>query len=369
MRKLFKGKKRAVGLGVIAVLLGAVAAFAYFTSLGSGTGSAKTGSAVNLQISQVGAGYDSLVAGSDPYIQDQCFQCAQITEFGNDITLANAGDQQLVNVVVAFRNWGAAFSGVPITLSINNTVAGPISDTETPSFAAASGPDTPSLTNVTFNFAAQGAFVQQEFVYGISFDASGAAGGLNVALSNSANDLSVGTDTHSGTVWVDTTAGSGIAGDFPSCTTPGVGFAQVNTACGDASLTNPGAYGTSAQVAAGNADIPAVEVNVVGGIVTGLTPGGPSEPVDYAITNPGASPEHVNQVTTTFNSVTTNTIPGLESCATSMYSITNGPAINANVPPGTTVYSPSGTTILMKDDSNNQDNCEGATVSLSFTSN
>lgn len=369
MKKLVT-KKRLTAIGLsVAVIAGAVAAYAYFTSTGSGSGSAQTGTARTLTIQQVGAGYDSLVS-TGTYTQDQTFAGAGITEFGNDVTLANSGAQQLVNVVVAFDNWGPAIPALPITLSINNTVAGPISTTTDAAFPAAVGPATPSEENVTFDFSSQGAFVQQEFVYQISFNTS-LASSLNVALSSSYNDLSVGTDTHPGTVWLSSTY-STLGNDFPACTTPittGV-WEQVTTDCGPYSPSNPGAYGTAAQVAAGSADIPAVEVNVVGGLVPPLFPGGPSQPIDFAITNPGASSVHVNQVYTTVSGLTGAGSNGsIEACSTSMYPISGSPAtVNENVPPGTTIVSPSGTTIKMTDDNNNQDNCEGATVNLSFSS-
>ncbi len=376
MKRFKKGRTRAIVGTAAVVILSATAAFAFFAATGAGTGSANTGKLTsNLTITQVGAGYSSLITSNspDPYIQDQCFGCASISEFGNDITLANAGAQQLVSTQVAMRNWGGAITNLPITFSINNTVDGPISDTENFNFPAAAGPDTPSLTTITFNFKSQGAFVDQEFVYGITFDPSGDAGGLNVALANSVNNLSVGSDTTPGTVYVDTTAGPGIAGDFPACTTPGVGFAQVVTNCGPASATNTGAYGTNAQVQSGNADIPAVQVNVVGGVIPSLYPGGPSQPVDFAITNNNSSSVFVNSVTTAITGLTVvpaNQNGGLEACSTGMYSVTPGTTGTVgNVSQGTTVYSPSGVSISMTDDGNNQNNCQGATVSLKFTSN
>jgi hypothetical protein len=377
MMKFIKGRKRAIVASGAVILLGATAAFAFFATTGAGTGSAQTGKlAHDLSITQVGAGYSSLISSNspDPYIQDQCFACASISEFGNDITLAKTGAQQLVSVQVAMRNWGGAITNLPMTFSINNTVDGPISDTENFSFPAASGPDTPSASTITFNFKTQAAFVDQEFVYGITFDPNfdlGAAGGLNVALASSANNLSVGTDTVPGTVYVNTTAGPGIAGDFPACTTPGVGFAQVTTNCGPASASNTGAYGTTAQVQSGNADIPAVQVNVVGGVVPSLYPGGPSQPIDFAITNPNSSSVFVNSVTTSITTLSnTGSNGGLEACATSMYAVsptTTGTV--GNVPQGTTIYSPSGVSISMTDDGHNQNNCQGAIVNLSFTSN
>jgi hypothetical protein len=364
MKRFIKSKK---GMSLLATLVvaaaAAIAAWAYFTGNGTGTGSAQTATAATLHITQIGAGYDSLIPNNG-YHQDQCFQCAQITEFGNKIKLANPGQQRLTSAVVAFRNWGAEFNDVPITLSI---VGGP-SSTVTPVIAAAQPSGRPTVTNVTFPF---NNFVDQELLYKISFDASGEASGLNVALSSHPNNLSVGTDSADGNVWVNTTAGPGIANDFPSCTTPGVGFAEVQTNCGPESPANPGAYGTNAQVAAGNADIPAVEFNVVGGVVPGLYPGGPSQPIDFAITNPGSASVYVGHVAITASSLALGPQNGsLEACSTSMYPISPGAPgvfVNDMVPPGTSFYSPSGASISMTDDGNNQDNCQGATVNLSFT--
>jgi hypothetical protein len=347
------------GLAVAAAV--AIGAYAYFAGTGAGAGKAQTAQASTLSITQIGAGYDSLIANQG-YHQDQCFDCAQITELGNKVRLANSGLQRLVTAVVAFRNWGPEVSGVPITLSIQG---GP-SAMATPDLAAAQPNGRPSVSEVTFDF--HGSYVPQEFVYDISFDATGVASGLNVALSSSRNNLAVGSDSDPGTIWVNTTAGPGIDGDFPSCTTPGSGFAEVTTNCGTEAPGNPGAYGTNSEVAAGNADIPAVEFNVVGGVVPALYPGGPSEPVDFAITNPGSSSVHVNTVTVAASSLSgTGNDNTIEDCATSMYPVTQPNAINANVPTGTTLYSPSGGSIQMTDDHNNQDNCEGATVHLSFT--
>ncbi len=377
--KFFKTKKGLSLLAAVAaVAIAAVAAYAYFTANGSGTGSAKTGKATDVSISQIGAGYDSLIPG-DNYIQDQCFSCAQIAELGNDITLANPGAQQLVSVVVAFRNWnGNAITGLPITLTINNTVGGPISAVAHANFPAAitAGSD-PSTTRVTFDFSGQGAFVNQEFVYGITFDPSfdsGDAEGLNVALSSSASNLAVGTDTDPGTLWVKTTPGSdgSLGNDFPACTTaPPIGvnvFESITTNCGPAAAGNTGAYGTPAQVAAGNADIPAVQVNVVGGIVTGLEPGGPAQPISFAITNPGSANVSLNSVATTKSTLTGVGSESSEPCTLGMYQINGSPAGPVGtVPPGTTLYQATGTTIQMLDDNHDQDNCEGATVGLTFT--
>lgn len=376
MKKRVVTKKRVAVMTVLASVLGAAAAFAWFSSAGAGSGSAKTGSAASLTITQVGAGYDSLVS-SNTYTQDQCFSCAGITAFGNAITLANTGAQELANVVVAIDNWDGAVTNLPMTLTIFNTVNGTISDTQDFNFPAATGGATPTEKNITFDFSSQGAFVEQELVYQITFDSNPSdspnGSGLNVALSSSVTDLSVGTDTNPGTIWLETTPSGGdlgASGDFPPCvgTVPVATWEQVSTDCGPWASGDPGAYGNEG---AASQDIPAVEVNVVGGIVPPLYPGGPSQPVDFAITNPGTSSVHVDEVTTTATSLTgAGTNAGIEACSTSMYPLADDPVtINADVLPGTTIFSPSGTTISMTDDGNNQDNCEGATVNLSFSSN
>jgi len=371
-------------------VLAATAAFAYFTALGSGTGSAQTGSVAALTITQVGAGYDSLVTTQDPnseYIQDQCFDCAQISRFGNSIHLANSGLQRLVSATVAMRNWGLSdIPGVPITLSIDG---GP-SSTATVTVPAAQPSGRPTTFNVQFSFPTH-PFVSDSFVYGISFPTTynhvpaGApvADGLNVALSNSLYQLSVGSDTTGGTVWVQTASGAGIAGDFPSCTTPtGNTWQSVVTNCGTAAAGNPGAYGTNGQVTAGNADIPAVQFNVVGGVAAPLYPGEPPQPVDFAITNPGGGPVHVSDVKTTITGTNkgvcnlANPAPG----STTWYQMTPpsdatfvvADATNGgsgwSVPPGTTIISPSGVSILMIESGTDQSACESAVVNLSFSS-
>jgi len=363
--KRFKSKKGVALLATVVVAVAAaVAAYAYFTGTGTGAGSAQTATTADLRISQIGAGYDSLIP-NEGYHQDQCFACAQISELGNDIILAKPGLQRLTSAVVAFRNWNAGFNDVPITLSI---VGGP-SSTVTPVIVGAQPNGRPTVTNVTFPF---NTYVSREFVYKISFNASGDASGLNVALSSSRNNLSVGTDTSPGTIYMNIGTSPASTGDFPSCTSGGStnSFTQWTTNCGPDAPGNPGAYGTNAQVAAGNADIPAVEFNVVGGVVPSLYPGGPAEPVDFAITNPGNASVYVHNVSITATGLTgTGSNNTIETCTTAMYPITQPSAINANIPTGTTFYSPSGASISMTDDGNIQDNCKGATVDLGFTAN
>ena len=122
----FLRRKRVVIPAIVGVLalVGAGAAYAYFTSTGTGTGSAQVGSTKALTITQIGAGYDSLISSTaaDPYIEDQTLGGDGPSEIGNDITLANTGYQQLVSAVLAVRNWGPAIPEAQIALYISKTV-------------------------------------------------------------------------------------------------------------------------------------------------------------------------------------------------------------------------------------------------------
>jgi hypothetical protein len=276
------------------------------------------------------------------------------------------------------RNWGAgAITDLPMTLSINKGVAGPITDTQSFSFPPAiiAGVE-PSLTNVTFDFSSQGAFVAQEFVYDISFSATsgswGDASGLNVALSSSATDLSIGTDTNTGYLYVDPTDnGSGWHGDAPNCGTLTTGiFQSVQTDCGPAVETD--AYGTPAQVAAGNADIPAVEVNVVGGTTASLWPG-ETQPLGFAITNPNTGDVWITTVTIAPKTNVSGDVEDqysddITGCLATWFTVNGSPvSIAGNVAPGVTLFQ-NVASITMSNPNTSQNACEGHTIGLSFTS-
>ena len=371
-------KRRVAVTTAFASALIATAAFAFFSTTGDGTGTAGSGHSSHLTVVQVGAGYSSLVTtGGDQntaYTQDQCFNCAQVTELGNNVTLANVGYQRLVSVTVAFRNWGDAIGSLPITLNVGGN-----SDTETVGVPAAQLNGRPTTFNVTFNFSLH-PYIPQQVIYDISFN-NVTAPSLNVALSSSANGLTVGSDTTPGTVLINTTAGAGLAGDMPACSTPANGvFAPVVTNCGPASTENPGAYGLDAQVAAGNADIPAIQINVVGGVAAPLYPGGASQPVDYAITNPSGGPVHVGTITTTIGNPTVTNNGACNTANTGYwYRLQGGtPSGNAQstadvrnftIPPGTTYIVPSGISIYLWESGTSQDACQNALVNLVFSTN
>ena len=371
--KLFKTRRKvavvALSVGLIAGIGGA--AFAYFTSNGSGTGGATVGTAGSLTITEAGAVYSSLSA-SNTYHQDQCFNCASITALGNEVTLSSGG--RLANVVVPFRNWDAAVTALPITFSVYDpsNLSTPLATVTSPvNLAAVQLNGRPSLTNVTFDFTGQNVSIPATVVYKITFDPSGQGSGVNVALSRSgafgggSADLSIGTDVTPKTIFVTTTdTGAGLNSDTGcSGSTVAGTFASTNIDCGGTS-NNPGAYGgvtpnANAGSYGGGFDIPAVQFNVVGGTATApLFPGGPAQPLTLLVTNHGSSPVQVNNVLTA--------VPDVPGCSGSWFNVPNAP-VNTSVAPGASVFT--STAINMIDSGGNQDGCQGVSLGLVFTTN
>jgi hypothetical protein len=403
--KLFKThRKLAVSsLALVVAIMAGGAAYAYLTAGGTGAGSATVGSVADLSITQVGAGYDSLIT-SNAYVQDQCLSCAgPMTEFGNDIDLA-AGSGQLSDVVVALRNWGDAIPGASLTFNIYDpsNLTTPIA-TDTQSFNipvatvdvadAWSPTSVPSVYNAIFDFSSQDITLPTNVVYGISYAAVGNLNNLNIALSSSATDLSAGQDQYPGNVWVLSGVADPIStsGDANSCgnavSVPG-SFSAEYIWCGFNS-NNPGAYGTTNGE---GADIPAVEFNVVGGAIPTLFPNDPPQNIGYAITNTGAA-QQVNSVsvavafdpaTNFVESTAGNTATDVAGCYVQWFQINNTPeAVNYQVPQNsTTIFGTamqatvgvgSELSIQMLNGTpgnpQNQDDCEGHTLALVFTSN
>lgn len=380
-------KKLAVSsLALAVVIVAGGVAYAFFTSAGNGSGSATVGSVSPLSITQVGAAYDSLSASGN-YVQDQTYGGAGVTQFGNEVNLATTGE--LSDVVVAFRNWGPAETGVPITFNIYSPgdLSTPIaSDTLSATLPAALtvGAD-PSTFNLSFDFSSQDVTLPSQVVYGISYSPSDSdSSSLNVALSSSSQDISVGSDVTSGYVWVSLLSPVWVAGwqvDAGTCSTPTETFAPVYVWCGaNSNPGNPGAYENSS-----GADIPAVEFNVVGGGLSGLYPGAPAQAVEYAITNPSKS-QQVNTVTVSIPSYegyveTTagDTNSAVSGCDVSWFQLNNDPqTLNTALPDNSTTIFDAATqlstagnvmSIQMINVDSSQDACEGITIPLQFSSN
>jgi len=398
--KFLKTHRKAsiAGLALVVAVVTGGAAYAYFSGGGSGNGSAKVGSVTALNITQVGAAYDSLIT-SNQYVQDQCLSCAgPLTAFGNEIHLATTG--QLSDVVVAMRNWGDAIPAAPITLDIYSPsdLSTPIAtDTQNFSIAVAtvdvgdawSPTSVPSVTNITFTFPTglDSVTLPSTVAFGISYAPVGDLNNLNIALSSSATNLTVGTDAAPGYVWVNSGVDNPLStsGDANACggdTTLGT-LSPEYIWCGF-NPNNPGAYGSPGGQ---GADIPAVEFNVVGGNIPALFPGDPAQPVEYAITNTGAA-QQVNSVTASVaydpsndyvESSAGNTGSDVPGCYVQWFQINNSPqALNYLLPENaTTIF---GTamqlttagdvlSIQMLNPAVNQDACEGATLALVFSSN
>jgi hypothetical protein len=159
----------------------------------------------------------------------------------------------------------------------------------------------------------------------------------------------------------------------------------VNTGCGAYNPDNPGAYGNVFPTD----DIPAVEVNVVGGDLQTLYPGDSPVPLQYAITNPGPSPVTVISVTASVDSSGGNVenasaaLAPVSGCLANWYQVNNSPqtlngVTGISIPPGTTLFTTSPEYIstlsvqMLEGTDNvptNQVDCEGVNVGLTFSSN
>lgn len=370
--KRFMNKKVAVVAIAVALVIGiGGAAFAIFSTTGTGTGSAQVGTPANVTISQIGPGYDSLAS---TYHQDQCLECTNLTEFGNEINLSTTG--VLSNVVVAFRSYAGGTSSEPITLTLytpngSGGVTGPISDyssvTTDPTIPSGNGS---TVFYVTFDFSAIDLTLSGPVVYGISYtDEAGVT--INIALSNSVSNLTVGSDVYPGDVFVDgATNALSASGDAGSCATSTAGvFAATDINCATPP-DNYGAYGPGSNP--NNADIPAVEFNVVGGSTPPLYPGD-TQPFGFAITNANSGSVYVNQVTIALETYGTDAATqadaDINGCLAAWFTI-NGSPVNVaqNIPIGTTQFE-GAASITMNNVPAIQNACAGAIVGLSFSSN
>jgi hypothetical protein len=409
--KRFMNKKLLVVGVAVAVLLGVGgAAFAYFTSTGSGTGSAAVGTSTNLVIHQLGPIYDSTLSPLPGNMPSLGFDATGAYELGNEITLASTSSP-LDDVVVDMSSWacqtgsgascvttpGATFP-MPITFNIYNPASptgSPIA-TDTQTFNIPYRPSSAGCTDttawydatdsacyhgltvpITFNFSSQDLTLPSTIVYGIEYSTesygpsvlgitgvNGPWNSLNVELSTEPTNVTVGSDTEPGNVFLAGTQGDLGPGEV-TCSTLGAGFAQYPTAaCG------PNGLGTTNNV-------PAVQFNVLNAGVGDLYPGGPSLPVNFSVYNPGHGNEFVNTVTPSVASFgglveayAGDTLSAITGCYADWFSVSPSTlTLNQDIPAGGTIYVTGMAFISMADDPINQDACENATVGLNFSSN
>lgn len=394
MKRFMNKKVAVVGVAVALAIAAGGAAFAYFTTTGSGTGSAAVATNAPLVINQTGLTLYNSTIGLTSYVQDQCLQCVQASDFGNTVKLVGPVLSNDLNVVVAMRSWDAAAGTWPITLTIDNPgpdVSGSspgskiVSDTQYFTIPAANPNGRPTPFNITFDQFPHWKSIPSEVAYDISFPTTnypgapsgfsaaptGFANGLNIALSSSSSDISVGSDPYLGTVLINTSDNGGFTVDAGTCIDPTLNtFSLSNVWCGDTpGIGNYGAYGNSA-----GADIPAVEfINTASGLA-GLYPGGPSQTIDFTVYNPGVTTEALNSVTIALATDPANgeieAVPGdtstdVAGCYASWFSTTPQTWSGGSIASEQTVDG-SGT-VSMPASTSNQDPCQGATPGLVFS--
>jgi hypothetical protein len=419
--RILKKKRYAIPAVVAATVLAVTgSAFAYFTSSGAGTGSAPVGTASNLVIRQLGTPvYDSTIAPIPGSLPSYGAEAYAFNEIGNEVTLASPA-APLSNVVVTMESWTcgnyltgstpcittpgtsypqsitlylyqAATAGIPGALIASDTEtfnipfrpssapssAGCADSTEwldNAATAAAYGVTADNLchhglaNNITFNFSSQGVVLPSTVVYGISYNtdhygpqptkgSSNPADSLNVAFTTASANVSVGSDTVPGDIFINdgyATNGNIFCGTITADT-----FMAANDDCSGVSGTPP------------TYDIPAVQFNV--NSMSNLYPDNTAHLINFSVTNPGVGNVYVNGVTIAISSITQTAASvaayGADSCNPSWFSFVQPTApVNTELVPGTTDYS-GDASITMIDESGNQDACEGATVNLAFTSN
>ena len=101
---------------------------------------------------------------------------------------------------------------------------------------------------------------------------------------------------------------------------------------------------------------------------SGLTPGGPVRDIDFSIENPGTGVERVASVTVAVANAD-GTAWSSGACDADDFSITQPTISNDDIDGGDTHEYPAGAKIQMVNAASNQDDCQGVTVPLHFTSN
>ena len=334
-------KKKVVAFGLafgVAAGAGGIAA-AFFASSGTGAGTAQSGNATAVKITQVGAGYNSLIASTgNTYTASECFKaCLNNQQIGDKVSLGHLTPKwaattyaQVTSVIVPLVNFGGQKT---LTVVLNmGTSPNVTSYRFTTSATIAAGSATNQVvTNVKFTLSNTHVFLYKTFIYGIEL--TGTTSGVNIALAHHATELTIG-GSPANTVYIQKVGGT---------------FAATVRTTG---------Y------------LPAVQINVIGGVVPPLYPGAPAQPVQYAITNPNPGKVHVGSITTAITKSGT-TVTGATGCKAYWFTLTNNPfPYNTNVAPGTTIVtSSSPTTLALLTKPFNQSECASKSIPLTFSSN
>jgi hypothetical protein len=319
-------------------------------------------------------------------------------EFGNRVNLNGSG--LISSAIVDMSNAGTTTGTMSITFSIyevgSGTSPGPLlaSSTNTavsvPATSTGYDPSLPApwgLANfsATFdNFIYTPYFLTNYYpaalpstvVYGITYNdqQNTVDGGVNPQLSFEPADISVGSDADPGYLFVALASASGgqdVAPGEVTCSTGSTTFTEYSTASGP---DNCG-YGTPALV-------PAVQINLTG-TASGVWPGGPAQPINFTVYNPGSSGVTVNTVTVgvaedstgdanngAVESVAGDASTAVAGCAADWFTVNGSPlTLNEPVGPGDTISVNGAVSLSMINESYSQDACQGANVGLTFTSN
>jgi len=408
---------------------GVAAAWFTTTGGGTANAVTGSGSTVSInQLTNTSVLYDSLVNPLPQDMFSEAFAATGTSEFGNEVNLANSGST-LSDVTATLSIWscgnndalgqcittpGATFP-VPVTLTIYDapaTVGGALGSqiaTATKTFNVPYRPseddtncvgpnlDNPSAangqpngewyngstcsinlnSNITFSASDFGSAVvlPGSIVYGISYPTTTTAEqSLNVAVSDDTGDpattaITAGSDAITGDY-----LNSSEAVSYCESVTPGsFQYDPDNGTCtGDGNAVDyevpTGSYdGYPTPGYTGGFDVPAVEFNGYqnSGTFTTLYPGGPSQPLDFSITNTGSNPAYVQSVTVT---LTGSNQPG---CDLNWFSIVQPSSPNdVTIPVGATVnFQPSGGSVSLVNYPTNQDSCENAVLDFSYTAN
>ena len=347
--------------------------------------------------------YNSTTDGS-AYQYSQCFYCVGMGEFGNRVVLANGGGP-LSDVVVALANFNTE-SGpsnpMDITMKIfaagTGDTPGALIASDEQAFNIPSAPDGgyggTTCTNArvtdpnsdcgianfneTFNFASKNVTLPGTIVYEIQFNDPQNAidGGVNVQLAQESTEVSVGSDADPGNLFLAlastangdgyTATGQDVAPGEVTCSTGSTTFTEYDTT----TTCDGGAHGYGLP-----SYVPAVEIDTT--TMGDLYPGGPSQTINFSMTNTGTIPETVNSVSIGVAEDTNGLVeatPGdpssdVAGCYASWFTVNSSPvSVNTSIPAGGVVDWLNTASISMPQSPSDQNACQGATIGLTFTS-
>jgi hypothetical protein len=377
-------------IATVVALAAAGTAYGYFTTTGGGTGSAQVGKASSVVIAQLSGApiYNSRIPAAD-YQASQCYYCVQMGDFGNKITFANPEGLSLPlgDVTVDMANFGTTTGFMDITFKVfaPPDLTTPIASdkqsfyipaTSTGWIGTASDP-TLGIDNfsVTFdNFSPANVLLPPSVVYDIQYNdpQNAVTGGVNVQLSTEPGQISTGSDADPAMLFASLASTAGGNGYDYSYNDVGPG--EITTSLVNTTFAEYSTVGEEAPY------VPAVQFDTVG-YMNDLYPGGPAQPVDFTVTNPGSSPVTVGTVTISVPSDInglvlsdpTNTGSGVAGCYADWFAI-NGSyssatvTVNQSIPSGNSILVVGKASISMMDNGEPQDGCQGAQVGLKFTS-